>query len=271
MKFHLKREPGKLDLNNLWMHNFSKMKLKFIYSILIIVLFLLQVSPMDAGPPFNTDDPVPVPYKHWELYIASINTFRPHEWSGTAPHIEVNYGFVPHMQIHILLPLNYSFIPHQSLRYGYGDTELGVKYCFIQETAHRPQIGTFPIIEVPTVKSHQFTDGKVKVFIPVWVQKSWKKLTTYGGVGYWFNPGSDTRNSFFSGWEVQYDFSSLVTLGGELYYQTAEMKGTLSTTGFNIGGSINPSERMHVIFSFGHSLIHHNYYSSYLGLLWTLK
>ena len=47
-----------------------------------------------AGPPFITDDPVPVPFKHWEFYISSIDNFQNHEWSGTSPHFEVNYGLI---------------------------------------------------------------------------------------------------------------------------------------------------------------------------------
>ena len=38
------------------------------------------------------------------------------------------------------------------------------------------------------------------------------KLTTYGGAGYWINSGSGNKNSVFAGWEVQYDFSPVVTL-----------------------------------------------------------
>lgn len=245
------------------------MKTKSRFFVLVWILLLCQIQSVHAGPPFLTDDPEPVPYKHWEFYIASINTFQPHDWSGTAPHIEVNYGFVHHMQIHLLLPLNYSYVPHVSSHFGYGDTELGVKYCFVQETDHRPQIGTFPIFEIPTIKNNRFTDGRIKVFIPLWIQKSWNKLTSYGGIGYWFNPGTGNKNSLFAGWEVQYDFSPVVTLGGELYYQSAQTVGDTSVTAFNVGGSINPSAYTHIIFSLGHSLIHGNFFSSYLGLLWT--
>jgi hypothetical protein len=44
-----------------------------------------------AGPPFRTDDPEPVEYKHWELYLASQGSFDHDEGSLTAPHVEINY------------------------------------------------------------------------------------------------------------------------------------------------------------------------------------
>lgn len=223
-----------------------------------------------AGPPFTTDDPQPVSYKHWEYYISSASKYQTHLWSGTSPHFEVNYGLIPNMQIHVLLPVNYSYVPHQETRIGYADTELGLKYCFIRETDSRPQIGTFPIFEIPTVKNEEFSDARTKIFLPIWAQKSWNKLTTYGGLGYWINPGAGNKNSILSGWELQYDFSKVITLGGELYFQTADAADSKSVTAFNMGGFLNASEKMHFIFSFGHSLTHENFFSSYLGLLWTI-
>jgi len=237
---------------------------------LFTLLFLLYISKSFAGPPFLTDDPEPVPYRHWEFYISSINTIQRDNWNGTSPHFETNYGLIRNMQVHLLIPLNYSYVPQQGTKFGYADTEIGVKYRFLKETENRPQVGIFPIIEIPTIKNDEFSDGKVKVFIPVWIQKSWDKLTTYGGAGYWFNPGTGNKDFVFAGWELQYDFSDVVTLGGEAYFQGADVVDGKSVTAFNVGGSINPSRKMHFIFSFGHSIIGENLFSSYLGLLWTI-
>ena len=240
------------------------------YAILYVIMLCISIQNSYAGPPFNTDDPQPVLYKHWEYYISSINVFQSDGWSGTSPHFEVNYGLIRNLQVHILLPLNYTYVRHQEAKFGYADTEFGIKYCFMQETESRPQIGVFPILEIPTIKNNEFSDGKTRVFIPVWAQKSWNKFTTYGGVGYWINPGTGKKNSIFSGWELQYDFSKVVTLGGELYFQSADAVDSKSVTAVNIGGSINASPKMHFIFSIGHSLTNESFYSSYAGVLWTI-
>jgi hypothetical protein len=166
--------------------------------------------------------------------------------------------------------MNYIYYNHNGADFGYADTEFGIKFRFIQETENSPQVGIFPIVEIPTVKNSEFSDGKAKIYLPVWLQKSWGKLTTYGGGGYWINPGSNNKNWIFSGWEIQYDFSKAVTLGGEIYYHSADTKSTRSETGFNLGGSINPSEKFHFIFSFGHTFTKDNTFTSYLGLLWTI-
>jgi hypothetical protein len=153
---------------------------------------------------------------------------------------------------------------------GYADTEFGVKYRFIPETDNSPQAGIFPIVEIPTVSNSEFSNGKAKIFLPVWVQKSWGKLTTYGGAGYWINTGTNNKNWIFTGWEIQYSFFPAVTLGGELFYHTASSEDGKSGTGFNLGGSINPSEKFHIIFSCGNSLTNEHIFSSYIGLLWTI-
>jgi len=241
---------------------------KRLFIFCLIILLPRQFS--FGGPPFNTDDPEPVNFKHWEYYISSINNHQQSVWSGTLPHFEINYGLVPNVQVHLLMPMNYFFSRHQGSGFGYADTEFGIKYRFVQETENSPQIGTFPIIEIPTIKNSEFSDGKTKIYLPVWMQKSWGKLTTYGGAGYWINPGAGNKNWIFSGWEIQYDFSKTLTLGGEIYYHTASSKDTRSEMGFNLGGSVNPTEKFHIIFSFGHTFTRDNTLTSYLGILWTI-
>ena len=239
-------------------------------AILIFLLSSWYIQMSYAGPPFLTDDPQPVDLKHWEFYISSANTFHSDNWAGTSPHFEVNYGLVPNLQVHLLLPLNYTYTPHQTADFGYGNTEFGVKYCFISETPNRPQIGIFPILEIPTIKNPKFSNGRTQVFLPVWAQKSWSKFTSYGGLGYSINPGINNKNWIFTGWEMQYDFSPLIMLGGEVYHHSADTIGSKSITGCNLGGSVNFTPKFHLIFSFGHSLVNDNFLSSYLGLLWTI-
>ncbi|HKK42952.1 MAG TPA: hypothetical protein VJ963_11130, partial [Bacteroidales bacterium] len=130
--------------------------------IVLLLLATATVRPCYSGPPFDTDDPVPVMFRHWEYYISSINTYQAGVWSGTSPHLEFNYGIVPNVQVHLLLPFNYMSVMHSHARFGYADTEFGFKFRFIQETANRPQAGIFPIIEVPTIQNSEFSDGKTK-------------------------------------------------------------------------------------------------------------
>ena len=227
-------------------------------------------APMLAGPPFKTDDPQTVDYLHWEFYLASEQQFLRYETDATCPHIEINYGAVANIQIHLVAPFGYV---HTNLgtHYGYSDTEIGVKYRVVEETEKTPQIGFFPLIEIPTGdEKRQLGNGKIQAYFPVWIQKSWGNLTTYGGGGVWYNPGPERKNWLFTGWELQYDFSKILTLGSEIYYETADAQDSESSAGFNIGGFINLTEEHHILFSFGHNLTGENTFTGYIGFLLTI-
>jgi hypothetical protein len=119
-------------------------------------------------------------------------------------------------------------------------------------------------------QDNTFGDGNAQIFIPIWLQKSWNKITTYGGGGYWIRPGTGNKNSVFTGWELQYDFSKVLTLGGEVYYHSSETSTDKSVIAFNLGGFVNFSEKTHFIFSIGRNLNNDNFISAYLGILWTI-
>jgi len=208
-----------------------------------------------AGPPFFTDDPEPVDYRHWEFYIASQQARDRDGVLGTAPHFEINYGIAPDVMLHLIAPLNFNKPSGAPIKYGFGDMELGLKYRFVRETGDRPQIGTFPHLEVPTgSRSRGLGNGKPQLFIPVWIQKSWGTWTTYGGGGYWINPGSGNRNYWSVGWEVQRDLSPRVTVGAELFGNTSSAIGQSGQTGFNLGAIVSLGGGHQIMLSAGRDI-----------------
>jgi hypothetical protein len=240
---------------------------------IVVGLFPLILGLMVAwaGPPFVTDDPEPVEYRHWEIYLASQHAKDKDGWSGTAPHFEVNYGALPNLQLHLIAPFAYVKPNEGSSHYGFGDLELGAKYRFIQETDWRPQVGAFLIVDVPTGRSSKgLGSGHVKTFLPIWFQKSWGPWTSYGGGGYWFNPGSENKDYWFAGWEVQCQLSKSITLGGEVFYNTPTAKGEGGRTGFNIGTIVNFTDEHHLLFSTGRDIHGQNRFSAYIAYQLTL-
>ncbi len=230
------------------------------------ILSVLAGSPTWAGPPFVTDDPEPVEYRHGEFYIASQYADNKDGKEGTLPHFEFNYGVVPDLQLHLLVPFAFAHPEGGPTTYGLGDTEVGAKYRFIHETDTTPQVGVFPLAHIPTGDSDRgLGGGHVPVFLPLWLQKSWGPWTTYGGGGYWSNPGSGNRNFWQLGWLLQRDITKSVTLGAELFYFGKDTSGGRDRTGCNIGGIINLSEEDHILFSAGRDLAGDNRFSAYLA------
>ena len=220
-----------------------------------VVLQLGCAGPVFAGPPFLTDDPQPVDYRHGEFYIASQHAETSGGWSGTAPQFELNYGVVPNVQLHLIAPMAYDAPSGGRRHYGYGDTELGVKYRFLQETDHLPQAAVFPLLEVPTgSESDGLGGGHTQVFLPVWLQKSVGDWTVYGGGGYGFNPGAGNENWGFGGVVVQRQVTKSVSLGTELCHRTAMETGGRDDTLFNAGTTVDFTEHRHLLFSAGRSI-----------------
>ena len=235
----------------------------------VLAVILVGVSRVRAGPPFVTDDPDPTDYKHWEIDFFSIYSHTAGEDFAQLPAFEVDYGLIPDVQLHAIAPLAYDRAPGGKSEYGYGDTELGVKYRFFHETDSLPEIGVFPLVELPTGDSNRaLGNGKTQVFVPVWLQKSFgadKEWTTFGGGGFWYNPGEDHRNFFRLGWELQRDLSTFITVGGEVYHETAMARDEHGHTAFNLGCYLNFNEHNHVLFSAGRDIDGPNRFSCYLG------
>lgn len=221
----------------------------------LAILGLTFAATAYGGPPFITDDPEPVDYQHWEFYIASMHFETADGWTGTAPHFELNYGVITNVQLHLIAPLTYNAPNDGPVQYGYGDTELGVKFRFLQETSVLPQAGVFPLVEVPTGDENRgLGGGEWHAFLPLWLQKSLGDWTVYGGGGYWINPGAGNQDWGFVGTVLQYQVRDNVLVGGEINYSTPAESGGRADTAFNVGTVIDFTEHQHLLVSVGRSI-----------------
>ena len=210
---------------------------------------LFSITSVLAGPPFNTDDPEPVELHHWEFYVATHRLDSPGGASGTAPHFELNYGAIP------VVPLAYAFPEGAPAHRGLGDLEVGAKLRFVDEGPGRPMVGMFPLLELPTGDADRnLGGGHTQAFIPLWLQKSFGPWTTYGGAGYWVNPGAGNRDWLYTGWLLQRRFGGAVTVGAEIFHATADHVGGSADTRYNVGLMLDFGERHHLLLSAGRSI-----------------
>jgi len=242
----------------------------FLIAIGMCLGILVAAVPVYCGPPFRTDDPETVEYRNWEFYVASQYANDKDGISGTAPHIELNYGVAPNVQLHLLAPAAFDKPRGGPMLYGPGDLELGVKYRLIQEGDYRPMVGAFPLVHVPTGNQNRgLGNGDSQLFLPIWLQKSRGAWTSYGGGGYWLNPGTDNKNYWYVGWLIQREITKWLTVGGEIFYQTPPMRNGEYQTGYNWGAIVNVTDNHHVIFSAGSDIRGPNLFSFYAAYLLT--
>jgi hypothetical protein len=262
-----------------------------VISVIGILAFLTLTTAAHAGPPFQTDDPDPVEYHHFEMYAFSLSDSTGKNAGGTVleiPAYEVNYGVIPNVQLHLVLPPSAVFLPSENgssgpTNYGYGDTELGAKIRFLKETKHSPEIGIFPFFELPTGNADRSLGvGKTWYRIPLWLQKSWgpngHQWTTYGGGGAAIVPQDGYANYPFAGWLLQRQLSEKFTLGGELFGHGAEGPAALSTrssTLLDLGGIYEFRKfsqldgGFDLLFAAGRSIHGQPETYTYLALYWT--
>ena len=231
------------------------------------LLILLCAAPVFAGPPFQTDDPEPVPWHHYEAYLFSTVDHASGSSAWVLPAFEFNIGATPNLQLHAIIPAAY-VTPAGS--YSIGDVELGAKYRFLRENDKRPEVGIFPLVEVPTGNSRLgLGNGQVWARLPVWIQKSYGPWTTYGGVGYQINHAPGMKDSLFGGWLIQRQATKRLVLGTEVYSQEAQAIGARQTTFLDAGGYYNFRENLSLLFMLGHTVSGERHTVGYLGLYYT--
>jgi len=219
-----------------------------------------------AGPPYLTDDPEPVETHHWETYLFMQGVVSHGAKSGLLPAFEANYGPFAHAQIQFQVPFVYQEADGQKRR-GWGDLQAGFKYRFIQEGDGIPQVAVYPQIQAPTGREERgLGSGHWRLYLPLLFQKSFGPWTTYGGPGWWRNPGEGNRDYATFGWQVQRSFGEDFSLGAELFHQQADtLEGVASTT-FNVGFTRSLGPRFALVGSLGRVFRGETGHQVYLGL-----
>jgi hypothetical protein len=227
---------------------------EFMALPVVITLFAL---PAAAGPPFRTDDPEPVDFGHFEIYLFSLGTRHRNGSDGTLPGLEVNYGAAPNLQLSAVIPQVYGAERETSTRFGRGDLEFSAKYRFLapEEGSWLPQAAIYPAVVAPVGnQKFGFSSGHPQIFLPLWLQKDWGPWTAYGGGGYWINPGAGNRNYGFLGAALWHKTTDHLHLGVEVFHQSPPTVAVKPSAGFDVGVIYDLSETWHLLAAVGTGL-----------------
>jgi len=249
------------------------------FSFTGVLLFLSVCFASHAwaqGPPFQTDDPVPVDFQNFEFYVFGAVSNAPTEIDPVGPAFEFNWGAVPRVQLHAVLPFG-AIVPQNQgtdappSAYGLVDSELGVKVALLLETPKRPQIGVFPMFELPTGSyTKGLGVGKVWYKVPLWTQKNIGPWTLDGGVGFVLNSQSGYSNYPYGGFLLKRKFGERWELAAEVFQHGGEgpdipyaHKATLVDSGFYYHFK---KKGYQFLFSYGHSVNGEAENYGYVGL-----
>lgn len=199
---------------------------------LLLAAAALLPSPALAGPPYDTDDPEPTDYRHWEIYLFGAGARSLGAFDGVAG-LDLNYGAAKNLQLTATLPIDFTRGP--GARTGIGDVELGIKYRFYQDEAAGFSIAAFPRVILPS-SGKRYGSGKTGMLLPVWAQKDVGKWSLFGGGGYAINPGAGNRDYWQVAGAVTRELSSRLSLGVEATHRGPDAFGARPTTTLGVGG-----------------------------------
>jgi len=257
---------------------------KFAGLGLFLLLLLAAQRVWAQGPPFQTDDPVPVDFHHYEFYIFGGADGTPAEMDSTGPAFEFNWGAVPRVQLHAILPWGGIFPSNSPVyspggmgpsAFGLTDVELGVKLAIFKETKMTPQIGTFTMFEMPTGNyDNGLGVGKVWYKLPLWLQKNEGKWLFDGGAGETVVPQTGYHDFPYGGFLVKRELSEKLELAAEVFSHGGEgfaAAQTQSSTMIDAGGywHLKKEPDTEFLFAYGHSIVGQTENYAYAGLYWT--
>lgn len=153
------------------MNLFSK-TLIFLYSILTSYCIFAQ----EGGHPMLTDDARVTDFHEWELNT-SINTSITDHLELSVPHIDLNYGIAPNLQLNAEAPVGLTFDNDNQATTNVGEITLGIKYRFLDEEKFFISAATSPLYVV---------NERRGLLIPLFLEKTIGQFLIGTGVGYFF-------------------------------------------------------------------------------------
>lgn len=216
----------------------------------VLILVALVEAPAMAGPPYETDDPVPTDLGAWEIYTFGAIDGHHGEIDGAAG-VDLNYGPVEGLQLTATLPVGFADRAGQpGWQAGAGEVELGVKYRFLHLAKAGVSAAIFPRVILPT-GSNGLGGARARLLLPLWVGKDVGPWSIFGGGGYEINSGAGNRDFWQGGIALTLTILDRWSLGGEVTHQGPDSVGASPTTSLGLGSIVKLSGPFALLISGG--------------------
>jgi hypothetical protein len=233
----------------------------------VLLASVIVATAAEAGPPFVTDDPETPPLHGWEINIPIIFEHESGEQLLQTPLFDINYGYRRNVQLKVEFALLNARLDGDHTEWGLSDTSVGVKWCFLEEDRHLPQMAVYPQVTLPTGDDRRgLGDGKPSYRLPLVVQKSWGRWTVFGNVGAVLQSRPGSPDFWFHGLTVLREVSPSLELGVEEYGNSPTDRDERTSMGFNVGGIWKVADALGVLFSAGRTFRGEAATTVYLGI-----
>ena len=216
-----------------------------------LIAFATLISPALAGPPYQSDDPEPTDYGHYEIYTFNKGALSGGQASG-ASGIDFNYGAAPNLQLTATVPAAFESEPGSLGAFGFGNVELAAKYRFLRQDSFGLDVSLFPRLFLPSPSS--LGDREASLLLPIWVQKDWGDISAFGGGGCQFTITGQSKRFCLYGATVTRQVLPELQLGVEVFHQTTDFSGARPITTLGAGARYDLSEHYHLLGYVAHDL-----------------
>lgn len=220
---------------------------------LILALILATAAGLaQAGPPYQSDDPEPTDYRHYEIYLFAAGSHARDGDDGAAG-LDFNYGATRDLQLTAVVPFEYENPDGAGTASGVGNVELAAKYRFVHQDRIGWDLAVFPRVFLSSASS-DVGDRHTSVFLPVWVQRDFGNWSTFGGGGCMLSRGEDSVDFCLGGWAVTNQIARNLQVGAEIVHSAADTRDGRSSTAIGAGFRYDVTENYHVLAYIGPTL-----------------
>jgi len=225
----------------------------------LLAFLLLPIGLLaQGGPPFITDDPGTPEKGHWELNVAWTTERHPGETAHELPLFDLNYGLTERIQLkyevaHLMLKETGA-----STERAVGNSEVGVKWRFLDDSASGWSASVYPQFEFRTPGSNAVDRGlaadETTLVLPLEIQREVDGWGVNAEVGALCPSKSDS--GWIYGIVAAHEVNEHLEVGVELH---GEGDSSLSRTQLcaNVGVRVKLSPHFVLLASVGRELHNH--------------
>lgn len=196
-----------------------------------------------GGPPLITNDPGTPGPNSWEINVGLIPDLQQNQRSFHAPDLDINYGVGKRIQLTYEVAWLLETVDPNPMKAGLGQSQLGVKWRFLDNGEGRFQMSLFPQISINN-PDRAVQRGLVprgwSLILPIEMSKKLGPIDVDFEVGY--NVNHFGPNGWITGLALGHQMTKRLELIGELY-SLGTVDGAMHQETWDFGGryTLHPS------------------------------
>jgi len=210
-----------------WVDAFGSLqRVRNVFTSFVFLLGCAVAALAQGNPPFYTDDAGTVEKKRWELDLGvSTEHARTGDRTWRVPSVDLGYGLTDEIEIDYGVPLLVVRPADESAKGGLGNSVVGAKWRFFEDTTTKFAVAVNPQVEFnnPTSSRRRgLVEKNTEFVLPLQVQKSFGEIETAFNFGRTFHARESGENDgWLAGVAAGRKVSERLQIGTELYGELA--------------------------------------------------